>query len=241
VGAVTLAADEPKLIERGQALARQEHIYLEMGVGVFQPPALYHDEAILIDPQGQVVWIYQKAHPVPGLDNFAPGNGIVPVASTPYGRLANVICFDADFPDLMRQGGSAGVDIMLVPGNDWQGIDPWHTHDATFRAIENGYSLVRQASNGLAMTVDYEGHVLGATDYFTVDQQTMVASVPMKGVWTIYAYVGDLFAWLCIAGLIFMGGFVVFTSSRKRTRTPEALSEQSSLNSESELKTESGA
>jgi apolipoprotein N-acyltransferase len=50
VGAVTLAADEPKLIERGQALARQEHIYLEMGAGVFHPPALYHDEAILIDP-----------------------------------------------------------------------------------------------------------------------------------------------------------------------------------------------
>ena len=63
-----------------------------------------------------------------------------------------------------------------------------------FGAIENGYSLVRQASNSLAMTVDYEGHVLSASDYFTTDSQVMVAYVPMQGVHTIYATIGDLFA-----------------------------------------------
>ena len=149
---------------------------------------------------------------------------------TLYGRLANVICFDADFPPLMRQAGSQDVDIMLVPSNDWPGIDPWHTQHAVFRAIENGYALVRQASNGLAMTVDDEGNVLAATDYYTTDQQTMIASVPVKGVWTIYAHVGDLFAWLCIAGMLFLVGFAAFASGERRSKA----SERSSLRRENE-------
>ena len=54
------------------------------------------------------------------------------------------------------------------------------------------------------MTVDYEGRALSASDYFTSDQQVMVASVPIKGVHTIYAVIGDLFAWLCLASLILL-------------------------------------
>jgi len=44
------------------------------------------------------------------------------------------------------------------------------------------------------MAVDYEGHVPVASDYFTTDQQVLVAYVPVQGVHTIYATIGDLFA-----------------------------------------------
>jgi apolipoprotein N-acyltransferase len=63
-----------------------------------------------------------------------------------------------------RASATTGADVMLVPSNDWPEIDPIHTQAITFRAIENGYSLVRQTSYGLAMTVDYEGNVLAAVD-----------------------------------------------------------------------------
>jgi len=229
VGGYVLAADKPGLLEHAQTLARQEGIYLDLGLAVFQPPATYYDQAILVDQEGRVDWTYNKTYPAPG-DPEKPGKGIVPVVETPYGRLANVICFDADFPPLMRQADRQDVDMMLVPGTDWAGIDPWHTQHAVFRAIENGYSLVRQASNGLAMTVDYQGNVLAATDYFTTNQQTMIASVPVKGVWTIYAYVGDLFAWLCLAGMLFLVGFAAFTSRERRALA----SKQSRLRGENE-------
>ncbi|WP_220204721.1 apolipoprotein N-acyltransferase [Reticulibacter mediterranei] len=224
--ALTMVEDEAKLVERGKTLARQEQIYLEMGLVVVQYkasslPAL-HDRSILLDPQGNVVWTYDKAHPIPGMESFAAGDGVVPTVDTPYGRLANVICFDGDFLDLMRQGGSKQVDMMLVPSNDWQGIDPMHTQHIAFRAIENGYSLVRQTSNGLALTVDYQGHILAASDYFTTNEQTMIAFVPKKGVTTIYALVGDLFAWLCIASLLSLTGFVILRSiqSRRKVSAP---------------------
>ncbi len=231
-GVFTLEEDEANLIERGKTLAHQENIYLEMGFVVLRQMTAYQDRAVLIDPAGRVIWTYDKAHPVPGLESFVPGEGNVPVVDTPYGRLANVICFDADFPDLMRQAGGKGVDIMLVPSNDWRGIDPWHTHNATFRAIENGFSLVRQASRGQAMTVDYQGHVLAATDYFTTDQQTMIAYVPVKGVGTIYARAGDLFAWLCLTGLLLLAGFVAFASLQRCVHFSALAGEPSSVSTE---------
>jgi apolipoprotein N-acyltransferase len=43
--------------------------------------------------------------------------------------------------------------------------------------------------------------VLASSDYYTSDQQTMIAYVPTKGVRTIYGSIGDMFAWLCLAQL----------------------------------------
>ena len=178
---IIVKEDEASLIERGRHFARQEGVYLNMEIVVFMThPPYVEDEAVLVDPSGKVRWHYDKAHPVPFMEPFPPGNGIVPVVETPYGRLSNVICFDADFPSLMR----VGTDLMLVPSNDELGMDPVHSQMATFRAIENGYSLVRPTSNGLSLAVDYEGRVVGASDFFTTDQQVVVATLPTHGVYT---------------------------------------------------------
>jgi apolipoprotein N-acyltransferase len=226
-GANILQEDEPALIQQASTLARESGIYLDMGLGVFLPdigkgPFLM-DETILLDPTGRVVWIYEKTHPAPGEQGlFVPSNGKIPVVESPYGRLANVICFDADFPGTVRQAGQSGADLLLVPSDDWQAIDPAHSEDATFRAIENGFSEVRQASNGLSMAVDYEGHVLSSSDYFTTNQQVLVANVPVHGARTIYAIIGDLLAWLCIIGLVAIIGLAIIQSRKHRTSATTA-------------------
>jgi apolipoprotein N-acyltransferase len=227
-GSVTLLQeDEPTLLARASVLARTTGTYLDLGLGVLlQHPVQSSyalDEIILLDPTGRVIWRYQKAHPVPG-EPFPAGDGQIPTIQTPYGRISNVICCDDDFPGTIRQAGQAGADLMLVPSNDWREIDPYHTQTSTFRAIENGFSLVNQSSRGLAMTVDYEGNVLAASDYYTNDPQVMVAYIPMQGVHTIYAAIGDVFAWLCIAGLVGMIGFALI----RRPRAVEASSAEPS-------------
>ena len=133
-----------------------------------------------------------------------------------------MICFDQDFPGTLRQAGQGGADLVLGPSDDWQAIDPSHAQHATFRAIEDGFSLVREASNGLSMTVDYEGHVLAASDYFTTDDQIMVAYVPTHGVHTIYDAIGDLFAWLCLVGLVALIGLAVLQGRKRRSAAAAA-------------------
>jgi apolipoprotein N-acyltransferase len=208
----TFPENEATLIEGGQSLARTEHVYLEMAYGVDGQQALARDRAVLIDPQGQVLWIYDKAHPGLSLPSVNNGPGIVPVVSTPYGRLATVICVDAWYPDLMQQVGNRGVDLMLVPGQEWPGTYLWAPHDTSFRAIEYGYALVRPADWDQGMIFDAQGRVLAASDYYTTDQQIVIASVAVKGTWTIYGLVGDLFTWLCMISLFALTVLVVALS-----------------------------
>jgi apolipoprotein N-acyltransferase len=120
---------------------------------------------------------------------------------TPFGRLSAAICFDADFPRLLAQAGARRADIVLVPSNDWRAIDPWHTQMASFRAIEQGVNLVRHTSQGLSAAFDYQGRALATMDHYAATERTLVSQVPTRGVPTLYAWLGDWFAWATLAGL----------------------------------------
>ncbi|TDD20729.1 nitrilase-related carbon-nitrogen hydrolase [Nonomuraea diastatica] len=205
-----LAADEKAFLSQVAAVARESGIYLQAAVSVVLPQAPYAaNRTYLYDPAGTQVWVYNKAHPIPGLEFYPPGDGVVPVARTPYGRLATVICFDADFPELMR----VDADIMLVPARDWAEIGPVHSQKAGLRSIENGYAMVRQAEFGVSGAFDPQGRVLAAHDYAGGDRHVVFSDVPVRGTATVYRMIGDAFAWLCLAGTAVATGLAV----RRRT------------------------
>jgi apolipoprotein N-acyltransferase len=213
-----LDQDETALIERGGMLASQEGIYLGMALATLKSgQMLVENKVVLIEPSGEVAWQYLKARPVPG-EPSVRGDGEIVTLDTPYGKIATVICFDMDFPHLIRQAGEAGVDVMFNPSNDWKEVAPLRMQMARFRAIENGFSMVRPTSHGLSAAADYQGRVLAITDYFKSEDPVVVAYIPTKGVTTIYSRIGDLFAWLCMAGLVVAIGWVVVR--RKAAKAP---------------------
>ena len=195
--------DEPALVQRGSELAAKHGIYLGMALAVLNigknPPL--ENKLVLIKPDGTVAWEYNKVHPVPGPEAAMQirGDGKLKAIDTPYGRLSSIICFDADFPQLLAQAGVLRADIILDPSNDWRAIDPWHTQMASFRAIEQGVNLVRHTSNGLSAAYDYQGRRLSAMDHYQTADYAMVSEVPIRGTRTIYSRFGDWFAWLCLA------------------------------------------
>jgi apolipoprotein N-acyltransferase len=105
------------------------------------------------------------------------------------------------------------VDVLIAPSADWQEVGPTHALMAEFRAIENGVSLVRPVRWGVSRVVDPYGRVLAEMDEFSAEQRVMMAQVPFSGVPTIYTRIGDLFAWLCIAGLL---GAIAWAIQRTR-------------------------
>jgi len=113
-----------------------------------------------------VLFEYWKARPGPGGEASVMQTNGNPMryADTPLGRIGSFICFDLDFPALVRQASRARVDLVIAPSNDWPAIDPWNTQMAAFRAIENGFNLVRDVSNGRSLAVDYLGRSLAETD-----------------------------------------------------------------------------
>jgi apolipoprotein N-acyltransferase len=90
---------------------------------------------------------------------------------------------------------------MLDPSWDWRALDPLHTDMAVARAVENGFSLVRQTPEGLSVAVDHQGRVLAAMDHFRTAERTLIADVPARGERTLYAALGDWLAWLCVLAL----------------------------------------
>jgi len=221
--------DEAALIGRARAVARQQRIYLQVGLVSLLPTDRYpavEDRAILLDPAGTLVWDYPKATQTLD-DGNRPGPGIVPTVDTPYGRLATVICFDADFPGLVRQAGKARADILLVPSSDWREVAEVHSRMAVFRAVENGVALVRPTRQGTSLASDHQGRLLGyKRDYFVGADHTMVVNVPTQGTPTLYARLGDGVGWLCVLGLLALAAVAL-----ARRRRPPARRTRSSLRS----------
>ncbi|WP_163572281.1 nitrilase-related carbon-nitrogen hydrolase [Fodinicola feengrottensis] len=195
-------ATETALIDRVRQVARTSGIYVDMHLNVVSDRApLLRNKAILLTPTGQVGWDYEKAHPTPqeASEGMVDGGEPAPTLMTPYGRIGTLICYDLDFPAL---AGKANADILLVPANDWSGFADLHAQLATIRAIEDGTSIVREASNGVATVTDFQGRTIAYSDYSTNASQTLVADVPTRSAATIYRLFGDLFAWLCLVALL---------------------------------------
>ncbi len=205
LNAPVLKEDEPAFVARGGDMAAKYHVYLGMSLNVLRGGGerSVENKLVLIQPNGQVAWEYNKARPVPGPEaaQQVPGDGKLRALDTPYGRVSSIICFDGDFPQLLAQAGALRTDVMLDPSSDWRAIDPWHAQMASFRGIEQGFNLIRQTSQGLSAAFDYQGRRLAAMDHYQTTDYAMVAQVPTRGARTIYAMLGDWFAWLCLVGL----------------------------------------
>jgi apolipoprotein N-acyltransferase len=202
---LVLQEDEPSFLEHARKVAVEERIYLAMGLGTVHVGNAkpLENKIVMIDPAGQTIFSYEKSHPVPGWEEsiMVTGDGRLPVVATDLGRVGSAICFDADFPEYLRQLGRARTDLMVLPVNDWAAIKYQHFAMTAFRAIENGIPILRAASSGVSGAFDAWGRVVALTDHFS-GTEVMVAEIPIGSVTTLYSVIGDLFAWLCVAGLI---------------------------------------
>jgi apolipoprotein N-acyltransferase len=207
--ATVLEEDKQQTLDRVAALAKKYDAYIQVSLGVLTRSKAQHfvlNQSILVDNTGAVRWTYEKTYPVVPTESYVviPGTGKLPVADSPYGRLSTAICNDTHFSPLIRQAGQNGVDILIAPFHD---VHPFESEDAvvaTFRAIENGFSLVRPAGAGLSTITDYEGRMLGSQNFYTTTDGILLSSVPTHGVTTIYSRIGDVFAYLSAAGFAFL-------------------------------------
>lgn len=209
----TLEEEQPAVVARAAALAAEQGIHLQISMivqltngGGPDGGPVNENHAVLLGPDGTVLWDYQKSKPTPG-DGQVAGPGVIPTVDTPHGRLATIICQDDFFPGLVRQAGRAGVDILLVPSSDWPSISAWHAQQAPFRAVENGTAIVRPTRLGISLATDGQGRLLGhKADYWVAAEQTLVVNVPTQGYDTWYARIGDTVAWGSVVGLVLLAG-----------------------------------
>jgi apolipoprotein N-acyltransferase len=147
---------------------------------------------------------------------FSPGprNTVIDVAGTKVGVL---VCYEQLFAELARGLRNAGAEIQVIITNDaWFGrslFQPYQANAVRLRAIENRTGFVRVANTGISGFVDPRGRYHRRTALF--EEAVEVWDVPLTRGATVYDRVGDIVAWLAVAGL--STAVIVARSSRGRS------------------------
>jgi len=227
--AVPFLFDEnPALADALRAVVRRHGISLLFGNDDLEGSRAGHDARVfvgakMLDPSGELSFRYHKIRLVPfgeyvpmqplltlggrvtaklvqQVADFTPGSEPA-LARVDGHRAGAFICYEAIFPELVREFTARGADLLVNMTNDaWYGRTsaPFqHLAMARFRAVENGKFLVRAANTGITAVIDPRGRVLEATSLF--ERTVLVRDVPFLPGRTFYAQYGDVFAWGCLA------------------------------------------
>jgi len=196
--------DEDSLVAVFKQLAKQQKIYLLTTPYVVTAASAGKPEnkILLFSPDGNLVLTHYK-YGGNFMEGTVQGNKEIKTINTEYGKLSAIICWDGDFPSIVKQVGRSETSILFVPASDWEEIDPAHSIVTIFRGIENGCSVVRQTRNGLSVMTDPGGRIIAEMDHFKSSYWVNTGRVPIKKWFAVYPIIGDLFGWLSLIGLLF--------------------------------------
>ncbi|MDR3797743.1 MAG: nitrilase-related carbon-nitrogen hydrolase [Terracidiphilus sp.] len=199
--AVLVPANVSNWQQHFSALALQNRVWLEVGIGIDdgRSPTNW---AWLFTPQGDLVSSYEKHHMAPPerRDHYVSGTeyNVLTVEGQTYGL---AICKDMHFAAFGREYGLRHAAVMLVPAWDFAYLDGWlEARTTVFRGVENGYSIVRASREGLLTASDPYGRILAEMPSSELPGRSLLATITVTGpVSTLYTCIGNLFGWLCVA------------------------------------------
>jgi apolipoprotein N-acyltransferase len=168
---------------------------------------------------------------VPGIDAFpwlrkflpagagrftaGPGPGVISLqgpGDQENLRLGPVICYEDILQGFLRGVGQLHPNLLVnLTSDSWFGADtePWeHLALAVFASVELRVSMVRAVNSGISALIDPNGRMLEKTyadDPYRNPRAAdgIVVSAPIvPGGHTVYTTVGNLFAYLCLAGTL---------------------------------------
>jgi len=137
------------LTEAAQALAAELGVLLVWPTYEAGPDrGLVYNAAAIIGADGAVLGTYRKTHLFPTERQWAiPGDDVL-VVPTPLGRIGSVICFDGDFPELVRIEAGLGAQVVVRPSAFLRAADIWELTTRA-RAYDNHVYVVAPNAVGV--------------------------------------------------------------------------------------------
>jgi predicted amidohydrolase len=151
-----LADQTPRYLELFQRLAKRSGLLIVAGTHPVHSPTGIRNVAHLFSPSGNV-YTQDKLHVTPNERNeygIVPGSGLQ-IFDTGCGRLAIVVCYDIEFPELSRLLTLAGAEMLLVPfSTDERKAYLRVRYSAHARAVENMVYVALSGNVGNLPRVD---------------------------------------------------------------------------------------
>ena len=178
-----------------------------------------YNSAVLVDSQGQNLFVYDKRHLVPfgEYEPFPLIHRVVQSVSSEVGgfhkgKIASIgllpggykfgvyICYEAIYPDEVREFAAKGANLLINISNDgWFGKSAaaeQHLRMARVRAVENRRWVLRVTNSGITAAIDPYGKI-----YERIPRDVRGAvDLPydFRTDTTLYTRFGDWFAWMCV-------------------------------------------
>jgi len=184
-----------------QSLADKTKATIVAGLVHVSTPAKYNQARVYAP--GAPVLRYDKHHMLPPFESNLKRGATLTLMPEDSRIWGVAICKDMDFTQLSRRYGEAGAGLMLVPAWDFNLDRWWHGHIAVMRGVESGFSIVRAAKNGYLTVSDNRGRILAEARSDSAPFAKLVAQAPAIHDTTLYLMLGDWFAWLTVAMLVF--------------------------------------
>jgi apolipoprotein N-acyltransferase len=200
-----------------------------------------YNGAVLLSAEGAPVYTYAKMHLVPfgeyvpwrrylffarrllaGIGDYTAGSRRT-VAQLDGHRLGVFICYEAIFPDEVRQFVLQGAQVLVNLSDDgWYGTSAalaQHFEQARVRAVENRRWLLRDTNTGITAVVDPYGRV---RQQIPVGQRLALdARFGFRSDRTLYTQLGDWWAGLCSI----VSGMAVLATAIRRRPVPSVMLE----------------
>jgi len=172
--------------EDGPTVARMREVAREHGIVLIVPwyeeeqPGVYYNSACVIDRDGTIVGKYRKTH-IPHVGPcfwekfyFKPGNLGYPVFDTSVGRIGLIICYDRHFPEVARELGLKGAEIVFNPSATVESLSRylWELEQPA-HAVANGFWMA--ASNRVGVEAPLNPAKFYGSSYFCSPRGKIIA------------------------------------------------------------------
>ena len=142
--------------DRFQRLATTYNCFIAIGLPEVDPATdVYYNSLVLLGPEG-IVGTYRKIHSYMSEPRWARDGDLgLPVWETSIGRLAPLICMDAEYFEAARIPALLGADVLLFPTNWFDEKCPSSWWMA--RAFENRLYLIAANRYGVERGIQFSG------------------------------------------------------------------------------------
>lgn len=157
---------------------------------------------------GDEVAVYDKHYLIPGIETmeyFGRQPSVPPMISVNSVQLSSIICFDGAFTSYVNRQVPKNVDLVFQPSFDWESIDPTHSQLATFRAVENGFALLKPTHQGYTIACDAFGReILPTEESIHPDFTVSIYDIPIYRNFSLYRYGWEYFVIVNLLGLVYL-------------------------------------
>ena len=172
--------------EDGPTVARMREVAREHGIVLIVPwyeeeqLGVYYNTACVIERDGTIVGKYRKTH-IPHVGPcfwekfyFKPGNLGYPVFDTSVGRIGLIICYDRHFPEVARELGIKGAEIVFNPSATVESLSRylWELEQPA-HAVANGFWMA--ASNRVGVEAPLNPAKFYGSSYFCSPRGKIIA------------------------------------------------------------------